>query len=273
MLEIKNVSKIFDNRIKGTKSGVRNVSLKIMPGDIYGFVGDNGAGKSTLIKAVFGEYRKDEGEILLDGVDVKKNLGLKRIAFFPDQSIYPKGINVQEYCMLDAKIAGVKRALAKERFRTLLEKFGLSNYRHKSFKDLSAGMQKKMLLIITLVSKPDYIFLDEPTANLDVKARLEFMEVIKFLAKKGVGILITSHIIDELQENINKLSIIDNGNQVYNADFDKTAEKIIDIYEKHSTKVKVDTDKMVDKINVNSKHHDEKVNNQKKDKKAQKNKK
>ena len=248
MLEIRNVTKTFMSKKNGTISGVQDVSLKIEPGDIYGFVGDNGAGKSTLIKAVFGEYKRDSGEVTLDGNSIYKGTGLKRVAFFPDQSIYPKGVSIQEYCLLDAKMAGIKRKLALERFKNLLVQFDLKAYRKKMFRELSAGMQKRMLLIITLVSKPDYIFLDEPTANLDVKGRLEFMEIIKELSKRGVGILITSHIIDELQENINKLSIIDSGNQVYNATFDKSREKIIDIYQRSSTKVKSNTDQMVEKM-------------------------
>ncbi|AHI53782.1 ABC transporter ATP-binding protein [Spiroplasma sabaudiense Ar-1343] len=108
---------------------------------------------------------------------------------------------------------------AQERLEMLLEKFDLIEYKDKTFFELSAGMQKRAFLVICLVNQPDYIFLDEPTANLDVGTRIEFHKILKLLAQEGVGILITSHMINELEEIINHLVIIEKGITRHNNPF------------------------------------------------------
>ncbi|ARU91235.1 ABC transporter ATP-binding protein [Spiroplasma clarkii] len=107
-----------------------------------------------------------------------------------------------------------------------------------------------MMLVITLVSNPKYIFLDEPTANLDVNSRIELLGIIKTLSQKGIGILITSHIIDELQGIINKLVIIDSGLQVYNAKFDAQIESIQKIYSSVSSRIKINQEKVVANLDL-----------------------
>ncbi|AGR42066.1 ATP-binding cassette domain-containing protein [Spiroplasma diminutum] len=243
MLSIQKISKKFD------KKGIKNISINIKPGDIVGFVGDNGAGKSTLIKCIFNEYKKDEGKVFYENESLYENNNLRHLCFFPDQSIYPKGVTLKDYCLLDAELAGIMKQEAEEKLDKLLSKFGLLEYKNKTFDKLSAGMQKKALLAICLVSKPKYFFLDEPTANLDVHTRKEFLELIKLLSKKGIGILITSHIIDELQEIINKLCLISEGELVYDNYFDPKNDKIIDLYSKYSNKkIEIDYDSMIEDI-------------------------
>ncbi|WP_257789182.1 ATP-binding cassette domain-containing protein [Spiroplasma clarkii] len=224
--------------------------MTLEPGDIIGLVGDNGAGKSTFIKCIFKEYDKDEGEVLLNGSSIYEQRSLSSLCFFPDQSVYPKGIKIKDYCLLDAQLAGINKTAALKRLQELLELFGLADYLNKTFAQLSAGMQKKMMLVITLVSNPKYIFLDEPTANLDVNSRIELLGIIKTLSQKGIGILITSHIIDELQGIINKLVIIDSGLQVYNAKFDAQIESIQKIYSSVSSRIKINQEKVVANLDL-----------------------
>ncbi|ARU91071.1 ABC transporter ATP-binding protein [Spiroplasma clarkii] len=257
MLEILKVTKLFPSKksdienqkvLSKDQKGVLNFSIAIKPGDIYGLVGDNGAGKSTLIKAVFGEYKRDGGTVEIDKNSIYTGDNLQRISYFPDQSVFPKDLSLKEFCLMDSELAGMKPKVALEKFANLLASLDLGDNMNKKFRELSAGMQKKALLAVTLVTDPQYIFLDEPTANLDVQSRIEFINIIMKLAEKGIGILITSHIIDELQESINKLTIIENGVQVYNNAFDNKTQRVADIYKKVTTGKSVNAQDIVDYI-------------------------
>ncbi|QEH62358.1 ABC transporter ATP-binding protein [Spiroplasma chinense] len=225
MIEVKKLTKTFFNG-----NGVRNISFTIKRGDIVGMVGDNGAGKSTIIKSIFNEYKKDSGELFYDGVPMKKTL-FKEASFFPDQSLYPNNITVKNFCLYSGILSGLKNKESKVRTDQLLKYLGLVEYRNKTFKKLSAGMQKRALLAITMVSDPNIIIFDEPTANLDVSTRVEFMELIKKLARQDKIILITSHIINELQGLINKLIIIKEGELVF-GQYLAQNDNILDIYKK-----------------------------------------
>ncbi|WP_338972075.1 ABC transporter ATP-binding protein [Spiroplasma endosymbiont of Panorpa germanica] len=236
MLKIIDVSKSFK-----TGAGIKNFSLEIKPKDIIGLVGDNGSGKSTLLKSVFNEYKKDSGEVLLNDESIYQNNNLAKICFFPDQSVYPKDISISKFAIYDAQLCGIDKKAATERIEMLLEKFDLIDYKDKTFFELSAGMQKRAFLVICLVTQPDYIFLDEPTANLDVGTRIEFHKILNILAQEGVGILITSHMINELEEIINHLVIIENGVTRHNNPFVPKKDSIEAIYKK-VTNVKVEKD-------------------------------
>ncbi|QGS51766.1 ABC transporter ATP-binding protein [Spiroplasma tabanidicola] len=209
MFIIDNVSKEFKE-----KKGIFNISTSFNQGDIVGLVGDNGAGKSTLLKCLFNAYKVDSGEFWYKNEKLNKN-SLKKFSFFPDQSIYPKNISIKDFCIYSAKLSGIKTKEAKSRANYLLEVLNLIEYKNKTFKSLSAGMQKRALLAICLINEPEIIVLDEPTANLDVSTRVDFINLLKLLAQNGKTILITSHIIDELQKFINKLVIIDEGHIVF----------------------------------------------------------
>ncbi|AKX34686.1 ABC transporter ATP-binding protein [Spiroplasma litorale] len=233
MINIKEVTTLFKN-----DRGIKNFNLVISPGEIIGLVGDNGAGKTTLIKSIFNEYKKNQGEVLHNGDSIYETGYINKISFFPDQSVYPKNINLKDYCLLEAELSGVKKEDALKLFDSLCESLDLVDYKKKTFKSLSAGMQKKALLMNCLISSPEYIILDEPTANLDVKNRLEFLNIIRSLAKSGIGILITSHLIDELEEIINRVVIVEEGQTVYSNFFDKSKDSLEEIYLRVTKKTK-----------------------------------
>ncbi|AXK51724.1 ATP-binding cassette domain-containing protein [Spiroplasma alleghenense] len=230
MLKIINVTKDFK---KG--AGIFNFNLELKPGQIIGLVGDNGSGKSTLLKSVFNEYRKDTGEVLLNDESIYENNNLRKICFFPDQSVYPKDISIAQFAIHDALLCGMNKQEAIQRLDMLLDKFDLKEYREKTFYELSAGMQKRAMLVICLVTRPEYLILDEPTANLDVGTRIEFHKILKMLSKEGVGIIITSHMINELEEMIDHLVVIEKGQTKYNKSFNNKKESIEAIYKKSTT--------------------------------------
>lgn len=234
-ITLSNINKTIKN-----KQLLSNLSLEFDSKNITAFIGDNGMGKTTTLRTIFGVYKKTAGDIKVNGINFKVFNKNNDIAFIPEQIDFNKNEPVINYLELIANLANLSKSDFKIRLEKLVKYFNLemNDIKAKKIKDLSAGMQKKVLLISVLLYKPKYIFFDEPTANLDVQSRLEFLKIIKSLNQSGIGICITSHIIEELQEIVNHLIIINTGKIIYDAAFDKTKEKIADIYNKNSRKEK-----------------------------------
>jgi len=213
-------------------AGVENVSFKADHGQIIGFLGANGAGKTTTIRLIFGLLKRKSGTVTLNGKDVLKGNILEKIAFFPDQNNYPVNYKIEEYIIYNAELSGISKKEIAKKTNEILEALNLEENRKQTFKKLSAGMQKRALLASTLITDPEIIILDEPTANLDVNSRVDFLQTLVSLAKRGVTIIITSHIIAELQEIIDHLLIMKDGKIVYDNSFNNKKEKIQDVYSK-----------------------------------------
>ncbi|WP_026389328.1 ATP-binding cassette domain-containing protein [[Acholeplasma] multilocale] len=208
-LSVKNLSKEFHN---GT--GIEDVNFIICPGEIVGLLGDNGVGKTTVIKLIFDEFLKDEGEIRIDGEILCGRKSLANIAFFPDHNEFPQNMNIIEYAKYAAKLKGVENDLIDELSLELLDSLNLSANINNSYSELSAGMQKRAMLYAVLITQPDIIFFDEPTSNMDVKSRMEFLNLILFLSSEyKKTIVITSHNIDELSTIITRVIILDKKKQ------------------------------------------------------------
>jgi ABC-2 type transport system ATP-binding protein len=224
LIEIKNVTKQY----KKSKAGVFGVNFDIPKGAKVGFVGDNGAGKTTLINIIFQTLTADSGEILLNKLPIKDNLD--KIALLPDNQQLPQGFKLIDFISYIGELKGMKPGESKERAKDLLTSLDLGEYFNKQITDLSAGMKKRSLLAGAIMNDSEAIFLDEPTANLDVGTRLDFFEILDTLNKKGKTIFITSHIISELQDFIDYLIIIDGGKIIHAKPFDSKKEQIEDIY-------------------------------------------
>ncbi|WP_338983090.1 ABC transporter ATP-binding protein [Spiroplasma endosymbiont of Othius punctulatus] len=216
-------------------SGVKDVSFSIQKGEMVGFIGDNGTGKTTTIKMIFNELKKDAGFVSLEGKQATNKNVLSRIAFFPDQNNYPKNFNIVKFSYYCASLKGVQKDELDKYIELYLEALTLKPYAKNKFSDLSAGMQKKALLLSVLVTNPEIIVLDEPTANLDVYSRLEFMGVLKHLSSvHGKTIVITSHNIDELNNSVNRAILLKKvdgyGQLVYDEPFNKEKQDLRKIY-------------------------------------------
>ncbi|AHI52458.1 ABC transporter ATP-binding protein [Spiroplasma culicicola] len=227
MIEIKNVSRKLGN------FGLQNVSFKIKKGSVVAFVGDNGAGKTTTIKALFGELKIDSGQILIDGKNIFENNNLKKVAFFPDSNNVPMNIKVHDYMHYICAANGITSDIANKKIDSVYKLLELRPYKNKKIKELSSGWKKKAIMASVLIRTPEYIVFDEPTANVDVESKLYFMNILKLLVRQGITVLITSHIIEELQEVANYLVLIKKGEIVYENDFDNQKEQIMDVYKQH----------------------------------------
>ncbi|QEH61347.1 ABC transporter ATP-binding protein [Spiroplasma chinense] len=209
---------------------LNQVSFTIKKGSVVAFVGDNGAGKTTTIKALFGELKLDSGEILINGENILENNNLQKIAFFPDSNNVPMSMTLKEYVSYICAVNGMNKKDADTRAKDVYAMLDLEKYVNKKIGSLSAGWKKRAIMASVLVRSPEFIVFDEPTANVDVEAKLSFMNILHELSNIGVTILITSHILEELQEIANYLVLIKNGEIVFENDFNNQTESIANIY-------------------------------------------
>jgi len=227
-LEVNGLKKTF----KG-KEVLKNISFTLNEGDIVGFIGNNGAGKTTTIKSIFNEYVYNEGKILVNDNPINID-SLKFMEFFPDQNNFPKNFKIKEYCWYNYQlsISNAKKENFEKTFMDLMTAFSLEkNYKDK-FYGLSSGMQKRALLASVLITKPKILFLDEPTSNVDVQTKREFIDLLKELAyNQGMVVLITTHQIEELEKFVNRLIFIEDGAIMLDKKFNPEVDDVFKLYD------------------------------------------
>ena len=209
MLEIKNVSKSYD----GKKKACNQIDLSIESGDIYGFVGHNGAGKTTLLKSIAGIIDFDEGDILVDGLSVKKNAidVKKKIAYIPDNPDIYESLTGNQYLSFISDVFQIdqkERQLEIEKYSTLFE---ISNVLNQPISSYSHGMKQKLVIISALIHKPKLFLLDEPFVGLDPKASFQLKEIFKNLCENGTAIFFSTHVLEVVEKLCNKVAIIKDG--------------------------------------------------------------
>lgn len=209
MLEIKYFSKTY----KGGKRAVDDLNLKVESGDIYGFIGHNGAGKSTTIKSVVGVLEFEDGEILIDGKDIRKYPVecKQKIAYIPDNPDLYEHLTGIQYLNFVGDIYGVPANEQQEliqKYGDLLEITGslgdlISSYSH--------GMKQKTAIISALIHKPVLMILDEPFVGLDPKATHTLKQLMHEMCNNGSAIFFSTHVLDVAEKLCSKIAIIKDG--------------------------------------------------------------
>lgn len=207
-IKIQNLIRTF-----GTTRAVDNISFSFNSGDIFGFIGPNGAGKTTTIRIMATLDQPDSGDVFYDGVSAVNDPDQVRrlIGYMPDSLPDYRDIQVWEYLDFFARTFGLK---GEKRTRTLaeIEEFtSLGGIRHKYLAALSKGMKQRVSLARSLIHNPPVLVMDEPAAGLDPRARLELRALLKILSQQGKAILLSSHILAELQDICNGAVIIEMG--------------------------------------------------------------
>jgi ABC-2 type transport system ATP-binding protein len=210
MIEIKDFSKKY---INSDRFAVKNLSISIKPGELFGFLGLNGAGKSTTIKCLTGIYPFDSGTITVCGYDiVKDSIKAKmNIGYVPDNhSVYEK-LTGREYVNYVADLYKVPLDLREERLNKFLKIFRMSAAVDKQIKGYSHGMKQKICVIAALIHNPKVWVLDEPLMGLDPQSIFLIIEYMKKHCREGNTVFFSSHNIDLVAKICDRVAIINNG--------------------------------------------------------------
>jgi ABC-2 type transport system ATP-binding protein len=189
------------------------VSLEVEAGRFFGLLGPNGAGKTTLINSVVSLARPDSGRVEVFGRDAYEEFREARrmIGVSPQEINLDKFLTVEETLLFHAGYYGVPKQKAKERAGDLLERFALTEKRKQRVNTLSGGMKRRVLFARALMHDPRILFLDEPTAGVDVELRYKLWGYIRELNREGLTILLTTHYLEEAEALCEEIALINGG--------------------------------------------------------------
>ena len=206
MIEVKDLLKTFDGF-----PALKEATLTVPQGSVYGLVGPNGAGKSTLIRHLTGIYRQDAGVVRMDGQDVWENAALKsRVAAIPDDWFFFQQASVREMMRF---YRGFYPNFSTQRYEKLKEVFAIDE--KKPIRRMSKGMQKQVAFWLALSAMPDYLILDEPVDGLDpVMRRQVWSLILSDVAQRETTVLISSHNLRELEDICDHVGIMDKGHML-----------------------------------------------------------
>ena len=201
-------------------TAVKDLSLHLEAGDIFGFIGPNGAGKTTTIKMLATLLKPTSGTALIDGIDVVENPEAVRgrIGYMPAFFGIYDDMRVWEYLDFFAGAYRLPRALRPRIIDDVLNLTDLGGKKDNYVEELSTGMKQRLCLAKTLIHDPQVLLLDEPASGLDPRARIEIKELFKELKAMGKTIIISSHILPELADFCNKVGIIERGELLVSGD-------------------------------------------------------
>lgn len=208
MLQIKNLTKRY-----GDKLAVDNLSLHIMPGEIYGFIGHNGAGKTTTIKACTGILNFEEGDILIDGVSIKeKPLECKKqMAYIPDNPDMYDFMTGIGYLNFIADIFGVPEEVRDELIDKYADAFEIKDNLGQLVSEYSHGMKQKLAIISEWIHEPKLVIMDEPFVGLDPKASHILKQMMRKMCDDGGAIFFSTHVLEVAEKLCDKVAIIKGG--------------------------------------------------------------
>jgi ABC-2 type transport system ATP-binding protein len=211
-LRIEDLRKTYSNGFLA----LGGVSLEVEAGKFFGLLGPNGAGKTTLINSVVSLVRPDSGSVEVFGKDAYREFREARrmIGVSPQEVNLDKFLTVEETLVFHAGYYGVSKKKARERAEELLERFGLVGKRDQRTNTLSGGMKRRVLFARALMHDPEVLFLDEPTAGVDVELRHRLWGYIRELNRGGMTILLTTHYLEEAEALCDEIALINGGNIV-----------------------------------------------------------
>ena len=208
MLNIQHLTKRYGNTV-----AVDDLSLRILPGELYGFIGHNGAGKTTTIKACCGILNFEEGEILIDGISVKDDpLACKaQIAYLPDNPDLYEFMTGIRYLNFIADIFGIPADERQKRIRNLGDRFDLTKDLAQPISAYSHGMKQKLAIISAFLHDPKLLIMDEPFVGLDPVSSHELKVLMRELCDKGGAIFFSTHVLEVAEKLCDKVAIIRGG--------------------------------------------------------------
>jgi lipopolysaccharide export system ATP-binding protein len=220
VLEVSNLHKKF-----GRKEVVRGVNFSMHNGEVAGLLGPNGAGKTTIFYMIVGFYKPTQGNVMLNGIDIINKPMFRRaqqgIAYLPQEASIFRKLTVEQNirAILESR-RDIDKTQKKERLNSLLEEFGITRIKSQYGYTLSGGERRRTEIARALATEPKFLLLDEPFAGIDPIAVYEIKQIIRRLAEKGIGILITDHNVRDTLEITTEAFIIADGTIVARGDRD-----------------------------------------------------
>ena len=213
-LKVEKLTKIYSKNSSNEIRALNNLNLEVKEGEIFGLLGPNGAGKTTFLNILAGTVMKNSGEVNVWGFDLDKDPRQVRASI----GIVPQEINLDAFFSpkklleLQAGLYGIPK---KDRITdTILKMVSLEKQANSYARSLSGGMKRRLLIAKAMVHRPPILVLDEPTAGVDVQLRQNLWNNVKALNRKGVTIILTTHLMYEAEEMCNRIAIINKGNLI-----------------------------------------------------------
>ena len=211
ILETKNLSKRYDQQM-----AVHNICMRVRKNTVYGLLGPNGAGKSTLMKMLVGIIRPTEGQILFEGENLSRRC-LSQIGSLIEAPALYGNLTARENLMVHTRLLGIP----EERIDEVLDIVDLKDTGKKRAAKFSMGMKQRLGIAIALLNHPSLVILDEPTNGLDPFGVKELRELIASFPSRGITVVLSSHILSEVEQVVDEVGIISNGNLLYQGIPDK----------------------------------------------------
>lgn len=206
VLTIEGLSKSF-----GSTPAVRDLSVEVRRGEVFGLLGPNGAGKTTTIRMICGEIRPDRGRVLLHGTPLRATAADRaRVGLCPQELVVWERLTCQEQLEFVGHMYGLPRRRARARGEELMERLGLVAKRRARGDALSGGQRRRLNIALALVHEPELVVLDEPEAGLDPQSRSLVRDVIRSVARTAT-VLLTTHDMDEADRMSDRVAIVDGG--------------------------------------------------------------
>ncbi len=206
-ISIQNLSKVYDNGFKA----LRNINLNIQKGEIFAMLGPNGAGKTTLISIICGIVRPTSGKITVDNFDIINDYRETRSKI----GLVPQELSLEQFETVFNNISYSRGLYGKKPDPSYIEKIlkqlSLWDKKDLSLRQLSGGMKRRVLIAKALSHEPEILFLDEPTAGVDVELRQDMWKIVELLRKTGVTIILTTHYIEEAEAIADRVGVINQG--------------------------------------------------------------
>ena len=221
-VQIENITKIFPVPLRRRRiTAVRNLSLTVQPGEVYGLLGPNGCGKSTTLKMLLGLVTPNQGRAFICGKDSREYRSRRDVGFLPENPYFYKFLTATETLVFYGRICGMRGSALKKRAEELIDLVGLNDARDRRVAGFSKGMLQRIGLAQALIQDPSLVILDEPTAGVDPAGSHQIRDLILDLKKRGKTVLLTSHLLEQVQEICDRVGIMARGEMIREGSLDE----------------------------------------------------
>ena len=214
MLELQSLFKSY----RGIPA-IQDVSFKIAPGEVVGFLGPNGAGKSTTVKIITGLLKPNDGKVLFEDQDIRRDMVTFRstLGYVPEEAYLYNYLSGLEYLQLVGRLRGLSEEIIEAKSTRLLRLLHLESWQFSPISSYSKGMRQRVLIAAALLHDPKLLIFDEPLSGLDVVSSRLFKDLLELLAAEGKAILYISHVMEIVEQVCNRVVVIAKGRIVADA--------------------------------------------------------